>query len=72
MNIKKILLTNDDGFDSISLKKLEEALLNNFNDVEVYVVAPKSQKSGVSYSITLFKPVEFLKIDDYHYKIDSK
>ena len=38
-----ILLTNDDGIDSLGLKKLEEVLSNYGN---VYVVAPLTQQSG--------------------------
>src|SRR5712664_2079032 len=46
----RILLTNDDGIHSNGLIKLEEAL----KEVgDVYVVAPASEMSGASHSLTL-------------------
>jgi 5'-nucleotidase len=46
----KILLTNDDGIEAPGLKALSEAL---GRDHEVWVVAPETEKSGSSHSITL-------------------
>ena len=46
----KILLTNDDGFDSLSLKALSARLSKEH---EVWVVAPDGDRSGSSHSITL-------------------
>ena len=46
----RILLTNDDGIQSDGLIKLEQAL----REVgDVYVVAPASEMSGASHSLTL-------------------
>ncbi len=46
----RILLTNDDGIGSPGLGALEEALREGH---DVWVVAPESEKSGGSHSITI-------------------
>ena len=46
----RVLLTNDDGVESLGLCTLEEALRA---ENEVWVVAPETEKSGGSHSITL-------------------
>ena len=45
-----ILLTNDDGIDAQGLNCLYNALKPNHN---VYVIAPKENKSGTSQSINI-------------------
>lgn len=50
----KILVTNDDGIQSKGLKTLVE-FLSKSN--EVYVVAPDSQRSGFSHSMTFRRPM---------------
>jgi 5'-nucleotidase len=56
MEAPLIILTNDDGIDSPYLSKmaahLEQALA-----AEVLVVAPERQRSAMSHSITLHKPL---------------
>jgi 5'-nucleotidase len=52
----RILLTNDDGVDSPGLRLLERALAPQH---EVWVVAPDSNRSGSSHSITLGTPSRF-------------
>lgn len=47
---RKILITNDDGIDSDGLKRLVQCA-TKFG--EVWVVAPESQRSAMSHSITL-------------------
>jgi 5'-nucleotidase len=64
----KILLTNDDGIQSDGLIKLEEAL----REVgEVYVVAPASEMSGASHSLTLARPLRIRQIDNRHWSVDG-
>ena len=60
-----ILLTNDDGIDSIGLKKLEKILSEYGN---VYVVAPKTQQSGKACSINSFIGIKVKKIYEFHGK----
>jgi 5'-nucleotidase len=64
----RILLTNDDGIQSNGLSKLEEAL-KAVGDV--YVVAPASEMSGASHSLTLARPLRIRQIDDRHWTVDG-
>jgi 5'-nucleotidase len=52
----RILLTNDDGVASPGLRLLERALAPQH---EVWIVAPDSNRSGSSHSITLGTPSRF-------------
>ncbi|WP_187648030.1 5'/3'-nucleotidase SurE [Nitrosophilus labii] len=65
---KRILITNDDGFESLGLKALIEAVKELG---EVLVVAPTTEKSACGHSLTLTKPLRFIKIDDNFYKLDD-
>lgn len=53
--MKKILITNDDGIDSDGLIRLAKAASKLG---EVWVVAPESQRSAMSHSITLRHAIE--------------
>src|SRR5215813_13574360 len=64
----RILLTNDDGIHSDGLHKLEEAM-KALGDV--YVVAPMSEMSGASHSLTLARPLRIRKLDERHWSIDG-
>ena len=55
-----ILLTNDDGVTAEGLIRLAEAA-TAFG--KVWVVAPESQRSAASHSVTLRHPVEAWKVD---------
>lgn len=56
----RILVTNDDGIQSPSLKSLA-LWATRFG--EVTVVAPKVEQSGKSQSIDFFRPVEIKRVD---------
>jgi 5'/3'-nucleotidase len=64
----RILITNDDGIHSDGLIKLEEAL-KQVGDV--YVVAPASEMSGASHSLTLARPLRIRQLDERHWAIDG-
>jgi len=64
----RILLTNDDGIHSDGIIKLEEALREV---AEVYTIAPASEMSGASHSLTLARPLRIRRIDDRHWTIDG-
>src|SRR5919205_906751 len=64
----RILITNDDGIQSDGLIKLEEAL-KEIGDV--YVVAPASEMSGASHSLTLARPLRIRQIDERHWTVDG-
>ena len=54
----KILLSNDDGYQSEALQKLA-LKLSSF--AEVIVVAPHDEKSGVGHAFTYYKNIETIK-----------
>jgi 5'-nucleotidase len=62
-----ILLTNDDGFDSSKLH-FTKKVLQQFGTV--YLVAPRTQQSAKSMSLTI-GGFEFEKLDEYTYLIDG-
>jgi len=59
----KILLTNDDGYNSQGILALHAALIKEH---EVFIVAPSRERSACSHSITLVQPVQFKEIDKNH------
>lgn len=63
---KQILITNDDGYESSGLKALVEALKD---EADITVVAPSSEKSACGHSLSLTKPLEFIKIKQNFYKL---
>ncbi len=65
---KRILITNDDGFDSEGLKALVEAMKPLGH---VSVVAPTTEKSACGHSLTLTRPLRFVEIEDDFFKLDD-
>lgn len=63
-----ILVCNDDGFYSFGIKSLEKALRPLG---EVVTVAPDSERSAASHSLTLHRPVRVKKIKENLYAIDG-
>nr|WP_317404549.1 5'/3'-nucleotidase SurE [uncultured Helicobacter sp.] len=66
--MKKILLTNDDGFDSSGLLALKDALKDL---AHITIVAPASEKSACGHGLTLTRPLSFVRIDDDFYKLED-
>ena len=64
----RILITNDDGIHSEGIEALEAAM-KEIGDV--YVVAPASEMSGASHSLTLERPLRIRKIDNRHWTVDG-
>jgi 5'/3'-nucleotidase len=64
----RILITNDDGYHSEGIVALENAL-SEIGDV--YVVAPASEMSGASHSLTLARPLRIRQIDARHWTVDG-
>ena len=60
MTTKKILITNDDGINSDGLIRLAKSA-KKFG--EVWVVAPDSQRSAMSHSITLRDSIDVFPVD---------
>jgi len=64
----RILITNDDGIHSDGIRFLEDAL-SEIGDV--FVVAPESEMSGASHSLTLARPLRIRQIDERHWTVDG-
>ena len=58
----KILLTNDDGIDSEGLKYLWEALQDK---AELFIAAPKEERSGFGAAVTMGGPLSSEPVDLY-------
>ena len=69
MRINKVLVTNDDGYNSFGIKLLSD-ILKKFTN-EIYVVAPKKNMSGSSRSISLKKKIKFKKITSTSWIVDG-
>jgi len=68
---KRILITNDDGYEAKGLLALVEALKIFGDKLEVIVVAPSNEKSACGHSLTLTRPLRFVSVDDNFYKLDD-
>ena len=69
MQINKVLITNDDGYSSFGIKLLSDILKQFAN--EIYVVAPRNNRSGSSRSISLKKDIKFEKITSTSWVVDG-
>lgn len=58
--MRKILITNDDGIEAPGIIRLARAAKEYG---EVWVVAPATQRSAASHSITLREPIEVFPVD---------
>lgn len=56
----RVLITNDDGIDAAGLGKLAEIAVKIAD--EVTIVAPSGQRSAVSHSITVEKPLRVRRV----------
>ena len=68
MERPRILLTNDDGYHAEGILTLE-AGLREIGDV--YVVAPQTEMSGASHSLTLSRPLRIRQLDERHWTVDG-
>src|SRR6478672_8657567 len=64
----RILVTNGDGINSAGIAALVAALQPI---ADVYVVAPESEMSGASHSLTLAHPLRIRQIDERHWTVDG-
>lgn len=64
----RILITNDDGYHADGLKALEEAVEGLG---EIFVVAPATEMSGASHSLTLARPLRIRQLDERHWTVDG-
>lgn len=63
----RILVTNDDGIDSAGIGLLTDAARTLSGDV--WVVAPESDQSGTSHSVSLHQPLRARRVDDHRFAV---
>lgn len=63
----RILLTNDDGIEAPGLDVLEKIATDLTDDV--WVVAPETDNSGASHSLTLAEPLRMRELGKRHYAV---
>ena len=68
MDKVRILITNDDGYHADGIIALENALKEI---ADCYVVAPTTEMSGASHSLTLSRPLRIRRIDARHWTVDG-
>jgi len=66
--MKRILLTNDDGFRSPGLTALREELRKKYS---VFTIAPAAEMSAVSMALTLNRPLRIEKIEEDFFSLDG-
>ncbi len=69
MGIKRILLSNDDGYTAEGLNYIKSLLEEN--NFEVVVVAPDKEMSATSHALTLHKPLRIYKRDKNVYSVEG-
>ena len=65
----RLLLTNDDGIHAEGLAVLERIARELTDDV--WVVAPETDQSGLSHSLTLSSPLRLRKIDERRFALSG-
>ena len=65
----RILLSNDDGIDANGLKALERVARSLSSDV--WVVAPETEQSAASHSLTLRVPLRIRRLDDKRFAVNG-
>jgi 5'-nucleotidase len=63
----RILVTNDDGINAPGLKA-NEKIARSLSD-DVWVVAPETEQSGASHSLTLTEPLRVREISERRYAV---
>lgn len=58
----KILVTNDDGIDGAGIWAMARALHDK--NFEVAIAAPMRQQSGMAHAFTVWKKIEFRRVED--------
>ena len=76
--MKKILLTNDDGYFSKGLQRLRDYLTDKTKEgnseeplYDVYVAAPDRERSAISMSLTINEPMRLHRLGEKVYVIDG-
>ncbi len=65
----RILISNDDGINSLGLKLLTKVARSLCRDV--WVVAPELEQSGASHSLTITRPLRIRRVGTRRYAVDG-
>lgn len=65
----RVLISNDDGVHSPGIKVLEKAVRAVAR--EVWVVAPETEQSATSHSLTLRRPLRIRNVSDGRFAVDG-
>ena len=65
----RVLVTNDDGINAPGLKSLEKIASELFDDV--WVVAPETEQSGASHSLTLSHPLRLRQLEEKRFAVEG-
>ncbi|HXP30813.1 MAG TPA: 5'/3'-nucleotidase SurE [Stellaceae bacterium] len=65
----RILISNDDGIEAPGLKLLTRVARTLAHDV--WVVAPETEQSGASHSLTLHRPLRIRKLGPRRFAVDG-
>ena len=65
----RILVTNDDGINTLGLKKLENVAKKLAK--EVWVVAPETEQTGAGHSLTLRSPLRIRKLTNTRFAVNG-
>ncbi len=65
----RILVTNDDGVQASGIEVLERVARTLSDDV--WVVAPETEQSATSHSLTVRRPLRLRRLDDRRYSVDG-
>ncbi len=63
----RILVTNDDGYNSPGLKLMEAIARSISNDV--WIVAPEEEQSGKGHALSLHEPIRYRQIDEKYFAV---
>ncbi len=69
LSTARVLLTNDDGIDAPGLKVLERILKPLV--AEVWTIAPETEQSAASHSLTLRRPLRIRKLSARRFAVDG-
>lgn len=69
LKTSRILVSNDDGIHAPGLKSLEK-IAHALSD-DVWVVAPETEQSGASHSLTLTKPLRIRQLSSQRFAVQG-
>lgn len=67
----KIIVTNDDGYESFLVQELFRYCQNRMPDYQSFLVVPQTDNSGISQAINVSGKIHYTKHSDNHYVVDG-